>query len=86
MKVDRPLHEGIASEEFTNFVNDEIYPWLYDDQISDRIAFYPTNQGIGNSTSAFTTEFTGSGAVYFDLKTSSEYNWDYLKVYVDGTC
>jgi uncharacterized repeat protein (TIGR02543 family) len=84
VKVDLPLHEGIASEEFTNFVNDEIYPWLYDDQISDRIAFYPTNQGIDNSTSAFTTEFTGSGAVYFDLKTSSEYNWDYLKVYVDG--
>ena len=84
VKVDRPLHQGIASGEFTNLVNDEIYPWRYDDQIRDRISFYPTNQGVHNSTSAFTAQFTGSGAVYFDLKTSSEYNWDYLRVYVDG--
>ncbi|MGI6363782.1 MAG: cell wall-binding repeat-containing protein [Bacillota bacterium] len=81
----REFPSGLTSNsDIFDFVNDLVYPWRHDYSITDRVAYYPTNQGVGSSKSAFTCKALGPGVLTYEYKVSAEDNWDYLKIYVDG--
>ncbi|WP_303857843.1 InlB B-repeat-containing protein [Aminicella lysinilytica] len=85
MKVEHTLDGLVDSASASRIVtsNDLEYPWFQDSSITDRVAYYPTNQGVHYSSSVITCVVSGKGLLYYDYKVSAEDRYDYLKVYVD---
>ena len=82
--IENKFPNGLSDDsKIIDFVNDSTYPWKHDVLIKDKAAFYPTNQGVGNSTSSFTCKVLGKGILVYDYKVSAEDGYDYLKIYID---
>ena len=79
--IDKFDSEGKFIETITF---EDAYPWstlTYNDELW----MVSTNQGIGSSKSTISFTMASAANLSFDYCTSSEYKWDYLKVFINGT-
>ena len=61
---------------------EDSYPWSVE-TYKDELWMISTNKGIGSSKSTISFTMASAANLAFDYCTSSEYRWDFLKVYIN---